>query len=275
MVGLAGCAGIGLGLPIGAPAPYTETGAALDGDDLRAAHLAELEANGAYRSSFAFVIAGDQRSARVNRSVVVDRGANESFAHMSVAAEAIEGDGLTVATYSTGNTTYRRFVADVGQQTVTRYDAAQAPYADRPLAVEPVEPEEAAHADLIEPIVEDVNWSQHGVERYDGGWVTRYEAVGAENFSRLRGAAVDAGRVATDRGSLADYRGLEVRAVNATLLVGPDGVVRRFDIHVSGELRGQPIDLTLAGSTGELGTAAVEAPGWLDEAKERTTSGLG
>lgn len=270
MVGLAGCAGIGLGLPIGAPAPYTETGAALDGDDLRAAHLAELEAAGAYRSSFALVVSGEERSARVNRSIVVDRGTNESFAHTSVNAEVIEGDGLAVTTYSAGNVTYRRFVADVGQQTVTRYDAAEAPYADRPLAVEPVDPEEGANADLIEPLVDDVNWTQRGVERYDGGWVTRYEAVGAENFSRLRGAAVDAGRVATDRASLADDRGFEVTAVNATLLVSPDGVVRKFHVNVEGDIGDQPVDLTLAGSTGAIGSTMVEEPGWLEAAEDKT-----
>lgn len=272
MVGLAGCAGTGLGLPIGAPAPYTETGAALDGADLRANHLGALEAAGSYRSSFAMTIDGTDTAVLLNRSAAVDLAERESATTVRLEADTIEGDGLSVATYSTGNVTYRRIVADVGQQTVTRYDAARKPYSDAPLAVEPADPEAVAHATLIGPLVDDVNWTQRGVERYDGGWVTRYEAAGAENVSRLRGAAVDAGRVeSADADVFGASRGLQVTDSNATLLVSPDGVVRYYHVHIDAAIGGQPVEMTLEGSTAGLGSTSVDGPDWLESAKDRTS----
>ena len=261
MIGLAGCAGTGLGAPIGEPPPYTETRAALDGKDLRATHLDELEAAGSYRSTLELTIEGEAAAVQINRSGVVESETNESSSDARLNATAIDGEGLSVAAYSSGNVTYRRVVADVGRQTVTRYDAARTPYADPPLAVKPADPEVVAHASLIDPLVEDVNWTQRGVERHGGNWVTRYEAVGFENVSRLRAAAVDTDRVEkTKLPAMASHRAIEVSAVNATLLVGSDGIVRQFQVHVVGEIGDRSVELTLEGRRPTLSRRRSNGP---------------
>ena len=40
----------------------------------------------------------------------------------------------------------------------------------------------------------------------------------------------------------------------------------------SGDMGGRPVDLTLSGTTAEVCSAAVEASGWLDAAKDKTST---
>lgn len=268
----AGCSIVGAGLPLAAPAPYTETGAELNGTDLRAAHLSGLEEAESFRSDATLVLQGDAHAFGVDRSAAVDQASNRSRSVAQYDSDAVEGDGLVVASYTAGNATYRQVAIDAGQQTITRYDAAREPYADGLLAVQPVNRSAAANAGLVAAVADDVNWSQRGVERYDGGWVTRYEASGPENFSAIGSTAVAAGESdATERTELPETLALDVSTINATLLVSPDGVVRRFHVHAVGSAAGGPAELTLTVTTDGLGTTRVERPAWIDEARTRTS----
>lgn len=268
---LTGCAGIVAGLPGTAPPPYTETGAALNGTDLRGAHLASLEDAGSFGSASTLVLEGEEHAFAVNRSAAVDARANRSLATVRVDSDAVDGEGLAVARYTNGSTTYRRVAIEGDQSSITRFDAATEPYDDGLLAVRPVDGAEAAHADLVERVVDDVEWTMVGVERYDGGWVTRYEASGPENVSALDSTAmVEAEGDATDGTGLPETFDLDVRSVNATLLVSPDGIVRRFSVHAVGNAAGHPAGLTLTFETDDVGSTTVEAPSWVAEAVERT-----
>lgn len=264
VVVLAGCNAAGFG----APQPYTEGGADLDGADLRAAHAAGLRDAGSFRSRTALVVRADGTAARVNRTAVVDGPANRSHGITRIGGDAAGDDGVVIETFTNRSATYRRVMIEAGSGTVVRYDAATAPYEEDPLAVRPVTATRVAEPELIATAVQGANWTGHGVERYNGTWVTRYTASGAGNFSNVRSAAVASGRAGTgDRTDLPIGDEIEVESIEATLLVTPDGVVRRLRIRLVGT---NGVELTTVFSTDEVGTATVDDPAWLDEAKEET-----
>lgn len=268
---LTGCAGVVSGLPFTAPQPYTETGAALDGSDLRSAHVAGLNESETYRSNVSLVIDGDDHTIRVDRTAAANTTADRAVSTNQYNSDAVTGDGLVVTAYTDEDVTYRRSVLDAGDQAVTEYDAARAPYDDSLLAVQPVTASDAARADLVETVVDDVDWTQQGVERYDGGWVTRYEASGAENFSAVEESALVEGQGdRADDTTVPETLDIDVRSINATLLVSPDGVVRHLEVHATGNAAGEPVELTLTISTDGLGTTTVEPPAWVEDVRQRT-----
>jgi hypothetical protein len=271
MVGLAGCVGTGMASQFTKPQPYTETGADLNGTDLSETHRAGLREAGSFQRTTVVDFQTEEHALHVNRSAAVEQAANRSQSTSRYNSTALEGDGFLSTTYSNENATYRRLAVDVGNQRVTRYDAASPPYTDGVLTVSPVTASEATQADLIGTTVDDVEWTQRGVKRYDGEWVTRYEAAGSENFSDVSSPVLDAGRTdETDRSAVPEELDVDVRSINATLLVGPDGVVRRLDLRAVGTTGGQSIEMRLAVSTEDVGTTTVEQPDWLDEAQSRT-----
>ena len=77
---------------------------------------------------------------------------------------------------------------------------------------------------------------------------------------------------ATDGTALPESLDLDVRSVNATLLVSPDGVVRLYEVHTVGNAAGHPVDLTLSVSTDDLGTTSVEEPSWVEAAQNETAT---
>ena len=269
MLVLAGCGGVVAELPGVAPKPYTETGAELNGTDLRSDHLEGLDAAASFRSNATLVLAGEDGRLELRRASAIDGDRRLQTTRLDSAA--VEGDGLVMASYTDGNVTYRRVEIDAGQQTVTRYDAARSPYEDGLLAVKPTTTAEAAGAELIAAVADEVTWTQRGVERYDGGWVTRYEASGPANLSAVGSTAMpDDG--ASDRAGLPETLDLDVSSFNATLLVTPDGVVRRVHVHATGNQAGHPVELTLTLTTDGIDGTSIEAPAWLEEAEERTSA---
>lgn len=270
---LAGCASVAAELPFTAPEPYTETGAELHGTDLRADHLAELDDAESFSSRSSLVLDGEEQTFAVNRSAAVDGASNQSMSTTRYNSDAVEGDGLVVTSYTNGSVTYRQVEIDAGQQTITRYDAASEPYDAGLLGVEPVNSSRAAHADLVATVADDVNWTMVGVERDEGDWVTRYEASGPENFSAIGSTAVaEGGSTAIDRTTLPETLDLDIRSINATLLVSPAGVVRLFEVHATGNAAGHPVELTLTLTADGLGSSNVEAPSWIDEARTKASA---
>jgi len=271
MVVLAGCTGTISNLPGGAPAPYTQTGAALNGTALAAAHLAGLRDAGSFRSNATIRLEASTVSVEIDRTAAVDLAANRSSSRIRIVTSATNGSGITLARYTTANATHRRMTLDVGQQTITRYDATRAPYQRGSLAPRPVTASRVASADLVRAAVQRLNWTKAGVERYDGGWVTRYEASGAANVTGLSRAAMDDAVGTANETRLTDRSHERSVSVNATLLVSPAGVVRRLEVTVSGRsATGDPSAMTLRLTTSDLGSTHVDQPAWLAEARART-----
>lgn len=217
----------------------------------------------------AAVVSGPVRAG--GRTATANTTADRAVSTSQYDSDAVTGDGLVVTAYTAEDVTYRRAVLDAGDQTVTEYDAARAPYDDGLLAVQPVTANDAARSDLVASIVDDVNWTQQGVERYDGGWVTRYEASGAGNVSAVEESALAEGQGdRTDETTVPETLDVDVRSINATLLVSPDGVVRHLEVHATGNAAGEPVELTLTFATDGLGSATVDPPAWLEDARERT-----
>lgn len=263
----AGCVGAAGALPFTEPAPYTQSGAALDGADLRTAHLAGLEQAGSFTSTSTIVVDGEEHAFQVERTASVDAAANRSTGTSRFGSDAVDGDGLVVTRFTSESTTSRRVQVDAGQQTITRYDAANAPYDEGLLAVQPVNETRATNADLVRRAVDDVNWTMVGVERYQGQWVTRYEAAGPENVTAMGSTAVAEGHAdATDRTTLPETLDLDVQTANATLLVTPDGVVRRFSVDATGNAAGHPVEVRITSTTDDVGQTTVATPDWTDEA---------
>lgn len=240
---------------------------------MRSAHLSGLEASDTYRSNVTLVLDGDEDTVRIERTAAANTTADQAVSTSRYSSDAVTGDGLTVTAYTDGDVTYRRTVLDVGDQTVTEYDAARAPYDDGLLAVQPVPASDAARAALVATIVDDVNWTQKGVERYDGGWVTRYEASGTGNVSAVEESALAEGQGDRINATIVpETLDLDVRSINATLLVSPDGVVRHLAVHATGNAAGEPVELTLTFDTYGLGSTVVEPPSWLEETRQRTST---
>lgn len=272
MVVLAGCAGVAAELPFAAPEPYTQTGADLNGSLLSSDHLAGLEDAESFSSRSTLVVDSKEHTVEVNHTAAVDSSSDRLLRSSQYNSDIVEGEGLVVTSYTNGSLTHRQVKIDAGQQTVSRYDTARGPYDNRPLAIQPVDVSEAAHADLVTSVADDVNWTMVGVERYDNSWVTRYEARGAKNFSTVDTTMLAEGEsTATDRARLPETLDLDIQAINATLLVSPDGVVRLVKIQATGISAGHPVELKLTMSTDDIGNTRVEAPPWIDEAQAKSS----
>lgn len=269
---LAGCAGVVSGLPFTAPQPYTETGAALNASELGAAHADGLESAETFRSNVTLDLVADDTTVRVERTATANATAERALSTTRYGSDAVTGDGLTVSAYTDGDVTYRRTALAVGDKTVTDYDAARSPYEEGLLHVRPVTTADAARVDLVSAVVADVDWTQAGVERHDGDWVTRYEASGPANFSAIgESALAEATGDRTNESEVPETLDLDVRSANATLLVSPDGVVRHLAVHATGNAGGVPVELRLTFSTDGLGSTVVEPPAWLEDAQDATS----
>lgn len=266
LVTLSGCSAAGA--PFVSPQPYTDSGADLDGEALRASHTNTLYEAGSFGTTTNLTLRTDDGTVTVDRTAAVDVDENRAVRRSRLYGDAPDAEGVTVASYTDGNTTARRIVVASDDTDVRRYDAARAPYDDGLLAVSPVDETRQANGDLVETAVEEVDWVQRGVERHDGGWVTRYEATGSGNVSDLgaiaAAAVIDAERART--GLSPDD--VDATSVEATLLVSPDGVVRQLSLVVETADGGETTTLSLTVSTDGVGSTDVQQPAWYDEATD-------
>jgi hypothetical protein len=260
---LAGCSAAGV--TVGAPDPYTETGAALDGDALAQDHADALLAGDGFTATTNVTVTVDEDRATVNRTAAVDAGANRSLARTRLAGGAVDDGELLVTRYTENDTTARRVLAGAGTTELRTLDAARAPYDDDLFGVRPVDAERATGDALVAATVGAADWTQRGVERHDGAWVTRYEATAVSDLGAVAGAALTDADLARTGLSPAD---LGAENVSATLLVGPDGVVRELTVTATGTTDdGATVRLSVTFSV-DPGAASVERPGWYGEATD-------
>ena len=253
---LAGCAGVG------GSDPYTDTGAALDGDQLRESHVENLRSAGSYTSSFNASYVTDGSATTINLTTRVDTETDRGlrFTRLNASGPTVSGVLETTA-YTAGDTTYRKRTLRSADGSTSSYDSASAPYDG---AVQPVNISAAAFADVFGD-VDRVNWTQAGVERYDGTSVTRYEAEGVEAFVDASSVAVPGSDAPPEDPSVGDG---EVVEAGATLLVTGDGTVRLLEVSFVVDTDRGRTAVSYRISFEGVGSTTVEEPAWTDRAGE-------
>lgn len=250
---LAGCAGVG------GQEPYTDTGAALDGAELRDDHVENLRSAGSFTSSFnASYVAGGSRTV-INLTTRVDTEGDRALRYTRLNASGPTVSGVLETTaYTAGDTTYRKRTLQSDDGSASSYDSDSAPYD----ALQPVNTTAAQFAGVLGDI-DRVNWTQAGVERYDGTSVTRYEADGVEAFVDASSVAVPGSDAPPEDPSVGDG---EVVDAGATLLVTGDGTVRLLEVTFVVESDRERTAVSYRISFEEIGSTAVEEPAWTDRA---------
>jgi hypothetical protein len=248
---LAGCAGAGA-------QPYTETGEALNGTELRQSHTENLESAGSFTSSFNASYAAGEGRTTINLTTRVDGEADRALqqTRLNASGSAVSGV-LETATYTDGDTTYRQRTLDTDGGTTSSYDSGSAPYDG---SVQPVNTTAARFADALGDI-DRVNWTQSGVEQYDGTAVTRYEAEGLEAFLNASAVAVPGADTPTEEPSVGSGEVIEARA---TMLVTGDGTVRLLEVAFVAEAGGDRTTVSYRISVDDVGSTTVEEPAWTD-----------
>ena len=218
------------------PDPYTESGTDLNESPLRSDHEAALRSEGSFAATQELSVNGPDREFESTSNYRIDLNAG-AFLRRS---ESSLHDAEATA-YTDGSGTYTRWNPDDGEPSHSSGDPA-----------DPVDPVEAMGRNFL--IVDGVAFEQAGVEEYEGLWVTRYEASGAD-------------AVETAAHGDSDYNSEEISAFEATLLVTPDGIVvsNEFSITFNGD--GGETHIEYAHSVDDIGAVTVEEPSWLSEAK--------
>ena len=225
---------------------------ALDGGTLAADHREALAAT-SYESTFSFDIDLPDGTAGIEERRIVDRAAGLAADDQTTTLTDANGT-TTVATsrltYLGNATTYERLS---GTEYATVYSSTDGDgTSTRPINASDV-------GSSVVGAAANVDWTAAGTETVDGVAVTRYEATGPESVRQFRDE--------TSFGESALNRVETTERANATLLVGEDGVVRRFSVTVAGTTDGESLTVSLDVRFSNVGSASVETPSWLDDAK--------
>lgn len=252
---LAGCAGVG------GSEPYTDTGAALDGDTLRESHVENLRSAGSFTSSFNASYVADGSRTTINLTTRVDTEEDRALRYTRLNASGPTVSGVLETTaYTAGDTTYRKRTLQSEDGSASSYDSDSAPY-------DALQPVNTTTAQLVGVLgdVDRVNWTQAGVERYDGTSVTRYEADGVAAFVDASSVAVPGSDAPPQDPSVGDG---EVVEAGATLLVTGDGTVRLLEVTFVVDTEQGRTAVSYRISFEGIGTTEVEEPSWTDRASE-------
>ena len=232
-----------------------ETRTALDGETLAASHRESLTER-SFEARFSFAVDLPDGTASIDERVVVDRTAGLALNDRATTLTNANGTRNVTTTRFTDladGTTYER-LSGTGYATV---------YSDTDgdgTSTRPVNASDVGGS--VVGAAASVEWTRVGQETLDGVAVTRYEASGTDSLRPFREE--------TEFGASAFERIDDVESANATLLVGADGVVRGFSLYADGTADGDPVSVALDVRFSNVGSATVDAPAWLDEAKRNT-----
>lgn len=259
---LAGCNGGQLGG--GSDAAYTSSGEGLNGTELRADHVEQLESAGSFTSVLDLRVESGDGDARFNQTTAVNQTRDRAYQSRHISAGGAIGT-LKTESYTEGDVTFERLVLGSGDNATVRYRHGSGDDVSAG-AVRPVNVTNAMNARLVGQAAANINWTQTGIVDREGETVTRYEATGRKNFSDFRNA--------TDLGTLegldANATDSTVDSVNATLYVGPDGLVHEFHFSFAGTSEDERTALEFTVRTTKVGLTNVDPPAWLDEARAET-----
>ena len=229
--------------------------AAIDGATLAADHRAALAAT-SYESTFSFSVDLPNGTAGIAERRTVDRAAGLATDVQTTTLDDANGT-TTVAvsrlTYLGNATTYERL-------TGTDYATVYSSNDGDGTSTRPVNASDVGSS--VVGAAASVDWTAAGTETVDGVEVTRYEAAGPESVRQFRDE--------TSFGESALNRVETPESANATLLVGEDGVVRRFSLTVAGTTDGRSLTVSLDVRFSAVGSASADVPAWLDDAKQNT-----
>ena len=237
------------------PTTSADDSLALDGTHLAADHEAALAA-ASYESRFSFSLDLPDGTVGISERRTVDRPAGLATEVRTTTLD--DANGTTTAnvarlTYLGNASTYERLS---GSAYATVYSTNDGQGTD----TSPVDASDVG-SNVVDAAA-SVDWTAVDTTSVDGVAATRYEATGSESVRQFREA--------TSFGESALNRVETTERANATLLVGDDGVVRRFSLTVAGTTDGEPVAVTLDVQFSNVGTASAEVPSWLDDAKRNT-----
>jgi len=239
---LAGCAGILDDGPDresdGEPDAYTETGADLSEDTLRSSHEAALREAGSFTAQQDLRVDGESASESGSEDGTFE---SSSTYRMDLDREVYLRESES-SMYEAVMTTYSN-----GSNTYTEWNPANEEPTYSNETDNPIDPIEGMGRDML--ISDGVAFEQAGVEQYNGLWVTRYEAAGAD-------------AVQTDAHS-SEFGSDDITEFESTLLVTPEGIAVSNEFSITFENdNGAESRIEYTHKLRNIGETEVEEPQW-------------
>lgn len=265
LVALAGCSTVLPGMG-GESAAYTASGEELNGTTLQDDHVGALQSAGSFTTRTTLDVASANGSARIAATTLVDLEGDRALRTSRITTDIQGGGELRTDTYTANDESYSRLRLGSGEETTDQYQHATAPYRDGgAFGTTAVNRTAAMNGALARNVGDSIDWTQTGTVERNGTTLTRYEASGTENFTEFRNGT-DLGQTG---GSLTNLDA-NVSDLSAVLFVDGEGLIYEFRFDLTGTSGGEEVTLSFVVKTSDVGETSVEAPDWLETARERT-----
>ncbi|WP_336359392.1 DUF7537 family lipoprotein [Haladaptatus sp. ZSTT2] len=231
--------------------PYTASGDELDATTLAAAHEAALKNAGSFTNQLNISV--DTTNGTLDLNATTRANLNDGTASQTNLL-AFEEFRFESTVYTAGSSSYERTYFQSNDSEYTEYRQGSEPYSNIEEA-EPVDVNDAMQIDIVTDTVDGADWTQVGVEQFDGVSVTRYEAKGVESFKDLR-EDIDPASNQT------------ITNAEAVLLVDENGIARFIEIRFEVEDDDVSGTIYLISKVTDVGSTTVAEPDWLDRAKQ-------
>ncbi|WP_332899149.1 DUF7537 family lipoprotein [Haladaptatus sp. CMSO5] len=231
--------------------PYTASGDELDATTLAAAHEAALKNAGSFTNQLNISV--DTTNGSLDLNATTRANLNDGTASQTNLL-AFEEFRFESTVYTAGSSSYERTYFQSNDSEYTEYRQGSEPYSNIEEA-EPVDVNDAMQIDIVTDTVDGADWTQVGVEQFDGVSVTRYEAKGVESFKDLR-EDIDPASNQT------------ITNAEAVLLVDENGIARFIEIRFEVEDDDVSGTIYLISKVTDVGSTTVAEPDWLDRAKQ-------
>lgn len=269
-VALAGCTGLVPGDSVWGDGPGSENAsrpANLDHGEVVERHRQALREAGTFNATETISLASNSSGMAGGFSLTyeyaVDLDRDRAIRRSSTLGETVR--------YTAGNTTYER--STVGGTEPIYEVTNHSEDSGGLFSVSPVNVTEAIGAVYVP--VDAVEFRYVGEGSFEGTTVKRYEASGTDavgSLATLLGSG-NATEAAEGSGLVLDAVDAGLQSFSATMLVDREGVVRlvEWELTLSDGDLGLRSTIAVRHVVTDVGTATVEPPGWLDEARERST----
>ncbi|WP_338728863.1 hypothetical protein [Haladaptatus sp. DJG-WS-42] len=231
--------------------PYTASGDDLDATTLAGAHEAALKNAGSFTNQLNISVDTTNGTLDLNAATRVNLNDGTATQTNLLAFDEFRFESTV---YTAGSSSYERTYFQSNDSEYTEYRQGSEPYTNME-ETEPVDVTESMQIDIVTDTVDGADWTQVGVEQFDGVSVTRYEAKGVESFRDLR-EDIDPASNQT------------ITNAQAVLLVDENGIARFIEIRFDVEDDDVSGTIYLISTMTDVGTTTVAEPDWLDRAKQ-------
>lgn len=271
-VALAGCSGGGTASPgdtadgpdgtDGTDGAVAALPADLNASYLEGTHGDRLSAATSFTTSLNYSVSNATQTLYIESTASIEANGSVGFERFGFSNAT--GDGIFLETYTNDGTTYERTSFVSGGQEQAQYSSGEEPYGE--FGVTPVNASSARVPELVTSVGSGVTWEQQGTVTYDGTDVVEYTASGEAAFDpSFREEAQPSGGLFGPSANITEYD-----AIEATLLLDEDGVIRQLRYEASGTQAGDAISVVLTVTFEDIGSTTVSEPSWLDEARQQT-----